>query len=549
MSSGKFTFMVGGKAGEGVKSAGGSAANLFRSMGRDVFQMDDYQSLIRGGHNFSVVSTDTGPISSHYMAADLVVCMDQRSYDLHSAHLAEGGTMVINEGIVQGIGTAIPLTAEAKRYPRPELRLGLGAFTVLMAVAGIPRDEIEGRVTAEYRKDQETNVAYALSIFDAATERIGARYRLERGGGTKTLLTGNEAIALGAASAGLDAYFAYPMTPASSILHYLAAHDRDLGIETFHAESEIAVINMAIGATYAGSRAMVGSSGGGYALMEEALSLAGMVESPVLTVLSSRPGPSTGVPTYTAQGDLRFALNQGFGEFARIVASPGNIEEAFYLAAEMMDLVWRFQSPGIILTEKHLSESTMTVSLDPSRTRYPEPRMHSSGEYRRYLETEDGVSPLLFQPSTELIKWNSYEHDDKGITTEDPRWIARMHEKRAKKEKVISDHLRTVRTVNEFGDGPIIITYGSPTMTVLEALRTSGVRAKVVQPIYLEPFPLWEMERFRGKDVVVVEQSCTGLFETLLKEKAGIEAKAHIRRYDGRPFEPTELARAIREVI
>jgi 2-oxoglutarate ferredoxin oxidoreductase subunit alpha len=339
------------------------------------------------------------------------------------------------------------------------------------------------------------------------------------------------------------------MTPASAVLHYLAAHDKELGVTVVHPENEIAVINMAIGSIFAGARAMVGSSGGGFALMQEAFSLAGMVEAPLLCYLGSRPGPSTGVPTYTSQGDLNFAIYQGHGEFPRIVASPGSMEEAFYLAAEMLDLVWRFQTPGILLTEKHLGESRMTVEIDAGKARWPEPTMHDKGEYNRYLDTENGVSPMLFPPSKELIKWDSYEHDESGITTEDPDTIARMQDKRQRKTKAIAEHMKGMHTVNVCGDkGPVIFTYGSTTMSVLEALQAGNIDATVVQPIYLEPLPVWELDRYRNREIIVVEQSCSGQFASLLREKAQIQPKAVIKKYDGRPFDPVELAEKIKEV-
>ncbi|NIN01507.1 MAG: 2-oxoacid:acceptor oxidoreductase subunit alpha, partial [candidate division Zixibacteria bacterium] len=355
-------------------------------------------------------------------------------------------------------------------------------------------------------------------------------------------------IALGAAAGGLDLYFAYPMTPSSAILHYLAAHSEELGVTAVHPENEIAVINMAIGAVFAGARAMVGSSGGGFALMEEAFSLAGALEAPLLCYMGSRPGPSTGVPTYTSQGDLDFAIHQGHGEFPRIVASPSTIEEAFYLAAEMLDLLWRFQTPGILLTEKHLAESRMTVDIDAKKAKWPEPVMHTGGEYKRYSDTGDGVSPLLFPPSKELVKWDSYEHDELGITTEDPNMIAKMQEKRQKKGRAIVEHMKGMRTVNVYGDkGPVIFTYGSTTLSVLEALRAGEIEATVVQPVYLEPLPVWKLEKHKGEYPIVVEQSCIGQFACLLREKAGIEPKVLIKKYDGRPFDPVELADKIKE--
>lgn len=545
-----FTFMVGGKAGEGVRKAGSVAAHLFSSMGRHVFDMDDYGSLIKGGHNFSVVSTARRRITSHYIKADLVVAPDQRTYDLHREHLADGGLMVFDSDVVSGgEGLGVPLAKEAKKYPNPSLRIGVGAVAILAAAAGWDKERLKGLIEREYPRDIENNVAYANTIFDMVCPEICDKFHLDEGDKERPIITGNEAIALGAAAGRLDIYFAYPMTPSSSILHFLASHDQELGIVAVHPENEIAVINMAIGATFAGARAMVGSSGGGFALMQEAFSLAGMVESPLLCYMGSRPGPSTGVPTYTSQGDLRFAINQGHGEFPRIVASPGSMKEAFHLTAELLELVWRFQTPGILLTEKHLAESRMTVEIDLDKTKWPQPLMHDKGKYKRYLDTEDGISPLLFPPSKELVKWNSYEHDEMGITTEDPNLIAKMQEKRQKKQKALIHHMKGMQTVNVFGNkGPAIVTYGSTTLSVLEALEAGGLEATVVQPIYLEPLPVWELEKYRGKKIIVVEQSCAGQFASLLEEKAGIPAKAIIKRYDGRPFDPVELAANIKEV-
>lgn len=554
MTKDRFTFIIGGKAGEGVKRSGTTAMELFRKMGLNVFLMDDYMSLIRGGHNFSVVSTSRDEIRSHYIKADLVVSLDQRSYDLHKDHIAEGGKHIYNEDSVEiGKGTGLPLFAEAKKYPNASLRLGVSGAAVLCAAVGLDKDQLKELIKEEYPKDVENNIAYAQAIFDLTVERVGVIHKLEPGDRKRSVLSGNEAIALGAAAAGLDAYFAYPMTPASSILHYYAAHDRELGVASVHPESEVGVANMAVGSAFAGARTMVGTSGGGFALMEEALSLAGMCEVPLMCVMSSRPGPSTGVPTYTEQADLEFALNQGHGEFPRIVASPGTIEEAFYLAGELLNLAWRYQIVSTLLTEKHLSESRMTVDLDASKIREAEGMEWSKGdgeEYFRYELTASGISPMLFPPSKQLIKVNSYEHDQKGITTEDPDRIVKMHDKRNTKERKLVEDLKKMKTVNRFGDkGPVIVTYGSTTMSVMEALDHGGIHARMVQPVFLRPFPAWEFEDLAGMEVVVVEQSSTEQFSRLLKEKTGLNVKKVIKRYDGRPFDPVELAEELKEVV
>ena len=551
-----FTFIAGGTAGAGIRKAGAVAGYIFTRMGRRVFEMEDYQSLIKGGHNFAVVSSATYPIKSHYMRADLVVATDKRSYHMHKEHLRDGGIMVFNsdamkdETVPNGIG--IPFSTISKKYTNSELRLGVGAVTVLAVSIGMSKDELADVIREQYR-DAENNINFAMEIYDAAAPQLFGKFALKKTNEKPLpMISGNEAISLGAVAGGLDFFFAYPMTPASSILHFLAAHAKEFQIGVMHPESELAAINMALGAASMGLKTMVASSGGGMALMEEAFSLSGMAEVPVLAVLGSRPGPSTGVPTYTEQGDLRFAINQGHGEFPRVVASPYSMEEAFYLAAEMLGLVQEFQTLGILLTEKHLGESRMTVDIDPTKAYWAEPIMYRGGDekYLRYKITEDGISPLLFPPSDQVIKFTSYEHDEYGVSTEDPQMIAKMHEKRAKKQETLVQKLMQMHTVNVFGHGePVIFTYGSTTMSVLEALQCANLEATVVQPIYLEPFPTWEFEKFKNVNPIVVEQSVMGAFETLIKEKTGIKAKASIRKYDGRPFDPEELAQQIKEVI
>jgi 2-oxoglutarate ferredoxin oxidoreductase subunit alpha len=378
-----------------------------------------------------------------------------------------------------------------------------------------------------------------------------SKFPLEKGYKERKIITGNQAISLGAIAGGLDVYYAYPMTPASTILHFLAKQAENFGLAVVHAESEIAVINMAIGSAFTGAKSMVGTSGGGFALMTEGFSLAGITETPILVILSQRPGPATGVPTYTEQADLSFALSAGHGDFLRIIASPATVEEAYYLTSEMLDLVWKFQTPGILLTDKHLSESSMTVDIDVERASWAEPKMNNGSDYKRYYDTNDGISPMLFPPSKEIIKWNSYEHDEFGITTEDAEMISFMHDKRNKKETTLIEFLKEKKTVNIIrGEHPTnIFAFGSTYMSVLEALKYGNINPTAIQPIYLNPLPTWELEEFKNQDNIVVEQSISGQFTALLKEKAGLKIKHTITRYDGRPFDPIELSIKIKEVL
>jgi 2-oxoglutarate ferredoxin oxidoreductase subunit alpha len=546
-----FTYIIGGKAGQGTKKAGIVAANFFSDLKREVFQMNDYPSLIRGGHNFSVVSTSNAKINSHYMKADLVIALDKKSYEKHKNHVKKAGFMVYNsDKVKKAKGIGIEISSESKNYDNSDLIEGVAGIAILSAYLGIDKKTLDKIIKEEYNKNFEDNKSFAHSIYDKIDEKIKDKVKLKNGKEKKVTISGSEAIGLGAAAAGLDLYFAYPMTPATPLLHFFASGGEKLGVVSVQPENEIAVANIAIGASFTGARVMVGTSGGGFCLMQEAFSLAGMLEAPVLFYLSQRPGPSTGVPTYTEQGDLLFSLYPGQGEFPRLVASPGTIEEAFYLTNELLKLVWQFQTPGILLSEKHLAESSMSVDIKPYNTRWARPKLSSSKNYQRYRKTKSGVSSILFPPSNQVINWNSYEHDQAGVTTEDAEEISEMHVKRYTKLHSMKNYLKNyVKTVNIYGKGsPYIFTFGSTTMSVLEALDHAGMKATVVQPIYLQPFPEWELEKYKNKRAVVVEQNSTGQLEQLLEQIVGINPILSIRQFNGRPFDPIELSKKLKKV-
>lgn len=553
MRGGVFTVTVAGEAGQGVKRSGTVISTMMNGLGRHVFQMDDYQSLIRGGHNFSVISSSVEPLYSHYLATDILICLDKRSLDIHRDELEDNGILVYNSDIIEPeIGTGVPFDSWIRELKGIPAMAGTVGVASVGSLCGFQFSFLETILKNSYTHGLGANVEISRRVYESLGADSG-KYSLQIGEKKPgALFTGNEAIALGATAAGLDLYIAYPMTPSTSVLHFLAAQAQKLGIVVVHPENEIAVINMALGSAYAGARTMVGTSGGGFALMHEAFSLAGMSETPLLVFLASRPGPSTGVPTYTAQGDLEFALNVGHGEFARIVASPSCADEAFALTAEMLNLVWKFQVPGILLSEKHMGESTMTSNFDPKDVEVAGPVIHEGPpeDYERYKSTKSGISPMLFPPvSGAAVKSNSYEHDERGITTEDPDGIAAMHEKRHRKRVAIREELNNVRTVETYGDGAnVVITYGSTAYSAREAAKNMD-DVRVVQAIYLRPFPAEKVqEAVSGSDIIVAELSVSGQFEKLLRGN-GFDVAAHVRQYNGRPFDPPELVRRIKEVI
>jgi 2-oxoglutarate ferredoxin oxidoreductase subunit alpha len=303
---------------------------------------------------------------------------------------------------------------------------------------------------------------------------------------------------------------------------------------------------MALGSAYAGAKTMVASSGGGFALMVEGLSLAAQSEIPVTIVVSQRAGPSTGVPTYTMQSDLHFILNAGHGEFIRFVVAPGDAEEAYYYTALAINIAWKFQIPSFVLADKHLSESNYSFDYSLYEVEEEEPVLwDGKGEYLRYRNTESGVSPLAF-PSDAVVKVNSYAHDEYGITTEEAKKIAKMQEKRLKKRKSLAKYLSSIQQFKEYGKSSdtVVLTWGSTKGAVVEAAEILGL--KVVQPIVMEPFP--DLSELEDRRVITVEVNATAQLAKLLNFN-GIKVDKSVLKYDGRPFFVDELVERLEEVL
>ncbi len=547
----EFSLLIGGKAGDGIKQAGITVSRIFSHLGYRVFLYDDYPSLIRGGHNFCIIRASQHEILSHNEEVDLIVALNQDTIDRHKDILKPKGVILYDASIgeIQG-GVGVGFKDIVKEFGGPAIMRNTAAIGALSKLLGIPWDVVEGVIKKSISKKLDLNLSVARKAYgevDGLFELKG----LDRA--ALPLLTGNEAIALGAVKAGLDLYIAYPMTPATSILHFLAENQQRLGVQTIHPENEISAVMMALGAAYAGKRTAVGTSGGGFALMTEAVSLAGQAEIPILFIECQRAGPSTGVPTYTGQSDLMFVLHSGHGDFSRVVAAPGDAKEAFEWAAICLDAAWCFQIPAFLLSDKHLSESLFAFEFPPMRQIQCKPLLwDGNGEYLRYLDSQTGISPMAF-PGMEdcTVKATSYEHDEYGITVEDADKIAFMQNKRLKKEEEIRAFLSEFDTVRVYGEEKsdiCLVCWGSTKGACIEAAQKIG--AKVVQPILLEPFPEKEFLDAIGdaKRVIGVEVNASGQLSRLVKG-CGFHFEANILRYDGRPFTPDGLTKRIEEVL
>ena len=549
----EYSVLIGGKAGEGINTAGLSIAGLFSRLGYRTYMYFDYPSLIRGGHNFAIIRASDRTIGAHRTPVDVLLAFDQNSIDNHRQRVHEGTTVIYDASqVVRAEGYGLPLDDIVKEEKAPPITKNSAMLGALARVGGIGREILEDVLRATVpAKHLEANLRVAGRGYDAA----GEAFTVEPvDGPALPVLTGNEVTGLGLIHGGLDTYVAYPMTPSSSILHFLANRAEDLSIKVIHPENEISVILMALGLAYAGEKSAVGTSGGGFCLMTEGLSFAAMSEIPVTIVMGQRPGPSTGMPTYTSQSDLHFVLNAGQGEFPRLVVAPGDLEEAYAWSAAALMLSWRYQVPAIVLTDKTLAEGAYSFDLGavtPLPDREPV-LWDGTGEYRRYARTADGVSPLAF-PGREgaVVKATSYAHDEAGFTTEEREEVIELQEKRFRKGESLKAELATYPAVKTYGArdaGTTIVCWGSEKWACIEAAEELG--ARVVQPLVLAPFPVrqWKEAMIGAGKVACVENNATGELARLLRQH-GFEPGRPVLKYDGRPFAVDELAARLGEVF
>ncbi|HTY51626.1 MAG TPA: 2-oxoacid:acceptor oxidoreductase subunit alpha [Methanomicrobiales archaeon] len=552
MQEGEVSVLVGGKAGEGISSAGQVIAHLLGRLGYRVHMSFDYPSLIKGGHNFAIIRGAREKIGAVRGSVDMVLALDQPTISFHEKRLSEGGMVVYNSDTAKyppGIG--IPIRAILSSESAPFVMGNSAILGAFARAAGIEWPVAEGVFGKSFRKQAELNLRVARRAYDASEERL----RIPPAGSTPLpAFTGNEAMGIGLVEAGIGAYFSYPMSPTSNLLHFLAARSDEARVRAIQPESEIAVILMALGCAYTGTRAAVGTSGGGFSLMVEALGLAGMAELPVVIVLGQRAGPSTGLATYTAQADLGFAIHAGSGEFPRLVIAPGDADEARAWIRVAADLAWKYQVPALFLPDRTICEGM--YSMDPvaapvSPATGPVPADPAVHPYLRYAITDSGVSPLRFPPvKGEVIRVNSHVHDPDGITTEDPEMTRAMADKRRRKMQGLAAELEGMQPVNVAGDpraGTAVLCWGSNKGACNEV--GGGLGLRVVQPVALWPFP--ERSFARAMDGVkrffAVETNETGQLADLVRG-FGYRASGTVLKYDGRPFMIEELEQELRRV-
>lgn len=560
-----------GKAGEGEMVSSKLMAKVFKQLGLSVFAYYEYPSLIKGGHQTGQVLATS--LQTDYVCqrkqVDVFVALNQAALAGHESELSPTTIVIVNQpqsmietnqtnqskpSSVSDQTYSLPLSELAKTYAASPLAANIAVLGVSAWCLNLPTELFVQVITQEFSAKGEVVVSANLQTFSAAYQHAKENKLPQFSPPPQLkdqniLLTGNEAVGLGALAGGVQFYSAYPMTPASGLMHYLAEQQHRYPIIVKHAEDEIAAINHAIGASFAGVRAMTGSAGGGFALMVESVSLLGVTELPLVIMVGQRPGPATGLPTWTTQADLQFVLHAGHGEFPHIVLTPGTVQEHFAYSKLAFMLAEKYQVPVFILSDKYLLESQQTMrepTLKQKVTRQSmaSQKLSKNNTYRRYALVDSGVSPRSIpgQPHG-LHMANSYEHDEYGFATEVAEDTIAQNNKRLKKIATWKSELPTPQLFGQKNAKVCLVSWGS-TITV-----TAGIVSQLadqVSAVHLPcvwPFPTSQLEELTAQaaTVVVIEGNATGQLQQLIHQETKVRVSNALRRFDGRPFYQEEI--------
>jgi 2-oxoglutarate/2-oxoacid ferredoxin oxidoreductase subunit alpha len=557
-----YSIKIGGEAGQGIQTIGEALGHVFARAGYHVFTNQDYESRIRGGHNFFQIRFSDKPVSAPREAIDIIVALDKESIRLHEQELTSHGRIIydaeaLKEKHDKPAFFDIPFVKLAMEHG-DRIMANTVATGAVLGMLGMDLDILIDLIAETFAKKGDkvivANKNAAMAGYDHSIK--GCRtcnFSVRAEGPVKSLMLvgGVESIALSALASGCKFYSAYPMTPSTGIMNYLATKEKEYGVVVEQAEDEIAAINMALGASFAGVRAMTGTSGGGFSLMVEGLSLAAMTETPIVIAMGQRPGPATGFPTRTEQGELQFLISAGHGEFPRVIFAPGSPREAFYLTNKAFDLAEKFQIPVFIVFDTYLADTQWTFEgFDVSKIRYEEYRLRGDAfknlsSYKRHAYTETGITPLgVPGDARHLVVTDSDEHDEEGHIVEDALTRVNMVEKRLfKKLPLIRQEIAPPFLYGDHDARVVLIGWGSTYGIMKEAVDALAKSTSIAMLHFSEVFPLPLRESFdyvrfleQAKLSLCVENNATGQFSRLIRSETGFEFSGHIHKYDGRPF-------------
>jgi 2-oxoglutarate ferredoxin oxidoreductase subunit alpha len=573
-----FAVSIGGAAGQGVATPGNILARIFARRGLYLNAYNAYQSIIRGGHTFLTIRTGAEEVTNAGDKIDLLIPLNQDTIDRHLGLLGPGAAVIyngdnINPGTVAPGVRLCPLpVSELSHNSRNKVEQNTLAVAAAINMVGIGFQALEEVLTQQFKKKGSAvvaeNVEVARSAYQYATDHFEPfAHPLPIGNNPKAVLTGNMALAMGGAAAGVKFYCAYPMSPSTGVLHWMATHARKAGIMVRQVEDEIGVINMAIGAAHAGCRAMCATSGGGFALMTEGLGMSAMIETPVVVIDVQRAGPSTGVPTKTEQGDLWQMLGAGHGDYPRAIATPVDIGDCFQVIPEMFNLVDKFQCPGIVLTDLLLSEGT--TALDPGKLNFnveidrgeliTSANGNGANGYKRYVYTESGISPRAIPGVPGYAHTAATdEHQEDGVLISDeftnPTKRREMMEKRQRKIAGIEEAVKPPELMGSPDAEVTLIGWGSTKGVIEEAvamLNEAGITANQLQIRWMVPLHGERIVEIlkKAKRTIIIENNFSGQFARYLRSETSFVPDGHIRKYDGEPFMPHHIVEAVKDQI
>lgn len=572
-----FSVLVGGEAGFGIMTTGALFSRIATRSGYNIFDYVEYPSLIRGGHNAYIVHVSEEEIHCLKSTIDFLVCLNKDTFTLHKHQLTQSSYIIYDpeefepEGEYKRISVPFKkILTELKGQVVMKNTIALGS---LLALLGTGLDILDILLEKQFGKKGTEVISFNKQFAEKGFNQVKTQYTSsivdslpKKQSEEKLVLSGNEAFSLGAVIADCRLYSAYPMTPSSSVLTTLASWQEKTNMVVRHAEDEISVVNTALGSSFAGVRSAVGTSGGGFALMVESISFAGVAEIPVVIFLAQRPGPATGMPTWTEQGDLLFAVHAGHGEFQKIILSAGDVGEMLEISVKAFNLADIYQLPVIIMSEMLLSESHTSLSktfVDELIKKYSvirgktikeDERLKMKDErYLRYKITDDGISPRLIPGAKgTFYQANSYEHIEDGHTTEEAIPRIQQVEKRARKWKTYLE--KDFEGPKVYGDVKksdiILISWGANKGAILKAqevLKTQSKEVGYLHFTHLYPLNKESVKQFfrEGKRYILIENNSEGQFGKLLLMQTGIEIKERLLRYDGRQITPEQIVAKI----
>lgn len=550
------SILIGGKAGQGIASIETLLAKGFKRAGFYTFSTKEYMSRVRGGSNTTLIRVSNTAVNAPDFKVDIFVPLDTAAYAHARDRMRHDSILIAKKSDVECDCTLYDCDVEAlaKEIGNPIVSNTVAAALVF-GLLGCDGEILREIVTESYSDQLRDWNLQALAVgAKLAHNNAHCRYCIEphpsSRAATDFFLSGTEGIGFGAIAGGCNFISSYPMSPSTGVLTFLAKYSRTFGICVEQAEDEIAAFQMGLGAWYGGAAAMSTTSGGGFALMGEGLSLSGMSETPMVVYLAQRPGPATGLPTRTEQGDLELALYSGHGEFPRIVLAPGDPKECFDLARKAFDLADTYQTPVIVMSDQYLADSSFSIGRFRIDGKQPlRPIVQTDEGYKRYRLTQEGISPRGVPGYGEgLVLVDSDEHTEEGLITESMHVRNEQHGKRLRK----AESIRSEALSPEIdGEGNIaVVGWGSTKHIIREAVkRLRDERVASVHFAWVHPLCASQLAPLhKAKHILVVENNATGQFAKLLRLN-GVAVHDQILKYDGLPFFVDELAEKLAELL